>query len=52
MRAVVTDVVQSCARPPVVVAKMAPLGYSNTNYSQYIAKIPDVVNAAHGAGRS
>ena len=29
----------------IVVAKIVPLGYSNSNYTSYIAKIPDVVKA-------
>ena len=41
----VTNVVKAAPDALVVVAKIVPLGYSNTNYDQYIAKIPDVVNA-------
>jgi lysophospholipase L1-like esterase len=40
----VTNVVQGAPDALVVVAKIVPLGYSNTNYDQYIAKIPDVVS--------
>lgn len=39
----VTNIVQAAPDALVVVAKIVPLGYSNTNYDQYIAKIPDVV---------
>ncbi|HYQ17863.1 MAG TPA: GDSL-type esterase/lipase family protein [Polyangiaceae bacterium] len=38
-----TNIVQAAPDALVVVAKIVPLGYSNTNYDQYIAKIPDVV---------
>ena len=41
----VTNVVQAAPDALVVVAKIVPLGYSNTNYDQYIAKIPDIVKA-------
>jgi lysophospholipase L1-like esterase len=41
----VTNLVQAAPDALVVVAKIVPLGYSNTNYDQYIAKIPDVVKA-------
>jgi len=41
----VTNVVQAAPDALVVVAKIVPLGYNNTNYDQYIAKIPDVVKA-------
>ena len=41
----VTNVVKGAPDALVVVAKIVPLGYSNTNYDQYIAKIPDVVKA-------
>jgi lysophospholipase L1-like esterase len=41
----VTNIVQAAPDALVVVAKIVPLGYSNTNYNQYIAKIPDVVKA-------
>jgi lysophospholipase L1-like esterase len=44
----VTSVVQAAPDALVVVAKIVPLGYSNTNYDQYIAKIPNIV-AAHAA---
>jgi lysophospholipase L1-like esterase len=43
--ALVTDLVQAAPDALVVVAKIVPLGYSNTTYDQYIAKIPDVVKA-------
>jgi len=39
----VTNIVQAAPDALVVVAKIVPLGYSNTNYDQYIAKIPDIV---------
>lgn len=38
-----TNLVQAAPDALVVVAKIVPLGYDNTNYDQYIAKIPDVV---------
>jgi len=41
----VANVVQAAPEALVVVAKIVPLGYSNTNYDQYIAKIADVVKA-------
>jgi len=41
----VTNIVQAAPDALVVVAKIVPLGYSNTNYDQYLAKIPDVVKA-------
>jgi lysophospholipase L1-like esterase len=41
----VTNLVQAAPNALVVVAKIVPLGYSNTNYDQYIAKIPGIVNA-------
>jgi len=41
----VTNIVQAAPDALVVVAKIVPLGYSNTNYDQYIAKIPDVVQS-------
>lgn len=40
-----TNIVQAAPDALVVVAKIVPLGYGNTNYDQYIAKIPDVVKA-------
>ena len=39
----ITNIVKAAPDALVVVAKIVPLGYSNTNYDQYIAKIPDVV---------
>jgi lysophospholipase L1-like esterase len=41
----VTNIVQAAPNALVAVAKIVPLGYNNTNYDQYIAKIPDVVTA-------
>jgi lysophospholipase L1-like esterase len=41
----VTNLVAAAPDALVVVAKIVPLGYSNTNYTSYIAKIPDVVKA-------
>jgi lysophospholipase L1-like esterase len=41
----VTNVVAGAPDALVVVAKIVPLGYSNSNYDQYIAKIPDVVKS-------
>jgi lysophospholipase L1-like esterase len=39
------DLVTAAPDALIVVAKIVPLGYSNTNYNSYIAKIPDVVKA-------
>ena len=39
------NIVQAAPDALVVVAKIVPLGYSNSNYTSYIAKIPDVVKA-------
>ena len=41
----VKNIVQAAPNALVVVAKIVPLGYSNTNYDQYIAKIPDIVKS-------
>jgi lysophospholipase L1-like esterase len=41
----VSNLVQAAPDALIVVAKIVPLGYSNTNYNSYIAKIPDVVKA-------
>jgi lysophospholipase L1-like esterase len=41
----VTNLVAAAPNALIVVAKIVPLGYSNTNYTSYIAKIPDVVKA-------
>ncbi|HYQ31295.1 MAG TPA: GDSL-type esterase/lipase family protein [Polyangiaceae bacterium] len=41
----IANIVQAAPDALVVVAKIVPLGYSNANYDQYIAKIPDVVKA-------
>ena len=40
-----TNLVKAAPDALIVVAKIVPLGYSNTNYTSYIAKIPDVVKA-------
>jgi lysophospholipase L1-like esterase len=40
-----TNLVNAAPNALIVVAKIVPLGYSNTNYNSYIAKIPDVVKA-------
>jgi lysophospholipase L1-like esterase len=39
----VTNLVAAAPSALIVVAKIIPLGYSNTNYNSYIAQIPDVV---------
>jgi lysophospholipase L1-like esterase len=39
----VTKLVAAAPDALIVVAKIVPLGYSNTNYNSYIAQIPDVV---------
>jgi lysophospholipase L1-like esterase len=41
----VTNLVAAAPGALIVVAKIVPLGYSNTNYNSYIAKIPDLVKA-------
>lgn len=41
----VSNLVEAAPDALIVVAKIVPLGYSNTNYNSYIAKIPDVVKA-------
>jgi len=41
----ITNLVKAAPDALIVVAKIIPLGYSNTNYNSYIAKIPDVVKA-------
>jgi lysophospholipase L1-like esterase len=45
----ITNLVNAAPNALIVVAKIVPLGYSNTNYNSYIAKIPDVVKA-HTSG--
>ena len=45
----ITNLVNAAPDALIVVAKIIPLGYSNTNYTSYIAKIPDVVQA-HTSG--
>ena len=41
----ITNLVNAAPDALVVVAKIIPLGYSNTNYNSYIAKIPGIVQA-------
>ncbi|HVY38306.1 MAG TPA: GDSL-type esterase/lipase family protein, partial [Polyangia bacterium] len=41
----ITNLVKAAPDALIVVAKIVPLGYSNSNYTSYIAKIPDVVKA-------
>jgi len=41
----ISNIVQAAPDALVVVAKIVPLGYSNANYTSYVAKIPDVVKA-------
>ncbi len=45
----ITDLTNAAPDALIVVAKIVPLGYSNSNYNSYIAKIPDVVKA-HSSG--
>ena len=40
-----TNLVAAAPSALIVVAKIVPLGYSNTNYTSYIAKISDVAKA-------
>ena len=48
----VSNIVAAAPDALVVVAKIVPLGYNNTNYTQYIAKIPDVVKAHADKGQN
>jgi len=41
----VTNLVAAAPNALIVVAKIVPLGYSNNNYTSYIAKIPGIVSA-------
>jgi len=41
----ITNLANAAPDALIVVAKIVPLGYSNTNYNSYIAKIPGVVQA-------
>jgi lysophospholipase L1-like esterase len=41
----ITNLVNAAPDALIVVAKIVPLGYSNTNYNSYIAKIPGIVQA-------
>jgi hypothetical protein len=41
----VTNLVQAAPDALIVVAKIVPFGYCNTNYDQYVAKIPGIVKA-------
>ncbi len=41
----IDDLVKAAPDALIVVAKIVPLGYSNTNYNSYIAKIPGIVQA-------
>jgi lysophospholipase L1-like esterase len=44
----VTNLVTAAPDALIVVAKIVPLGYGSSNYTSYIAKIPDVVKAHAG----
>jgi lysophospholipase L1-like esterase len=44
----ITNLVNAAPNALIVVAKIIPLGYSNSNYTSYIAKIPDVVKTFAG----
>ena len=41
----VTNLIAAAPNALIVVAKIVPLGYTNTNYTSYIAKIPGIVTA-------
>ncbi len=41
----ISNIVAAAPDALVVVAKIVPLGYNNSNYTSYIAKIPDLVTA-------
>ncbi len=41
----ITNLVNAAPDALIVVAKIVPLGYSNSNYTSYIGKIPGVVQA-------
>jgi lysophospholipase L1-like esterase len=43
-----TNLVNAAPDALIVVAKIVPLGYSNANYTSYVAKISDVVKAHAG----
>jgi lysophospholipase L1-like esterase len=45
----ITDLVNAAPDALIVVAKIVPLGYSNSNYTSYIAKIPGIVQS-HTSG--
>lgn len=47
----VSNIVAAAPDALLVVAKIVPLGYNNTNYTSYIAKIPDVVKAHADKGQ-
>jgi lysophospholipase L1-like esterase len=44
-----TNLVNAAPDALIVVAKIVPLGYSNSNYTSYIAKIPGIVQS-HTSG--
>lgn len=48
----VSAIVAAAPDALVVVAKIVPLGYNNTNYTSYIAKIPDVVKTHADKGQN
>jgi len=41
----ISNIVQAAPDALIVVAKIVPLGFGNSSYTSYIAKIPDVVKA-------
>jgi len=43
LKTLVTNLVTAAPDALIVVAKIVPLGYSNSSYTSYIAKIPDIV---------
>jgi lysophospholipase L1-like esterase len=49
---VIGNIVTAAPDALVVVAKIVPLGYNNSNYTSYIAKIPDLVKARATKGQN
>jgi lysophospholipase L1-like esterase len=52
LKTLVGNIVAAAPDALVVVAKIVPLGYNNSNYTSYIAKIPDVVKSYADKGQN
>jgi lysophospholipase L1-like esterase len=52
LKTLVGNIVAAAPDALVVVAKIVPLGYNNSNYTSYIAKIPDVVKTYADKGQN